>query len=62
MMHLEPYNPSYPFDKFALAFISPEEEKYYVLPEGEEDTVSLVLSNNDHVDKYIFTFQKTAAP
>ena len=61
-MHLEPYDQIHPFDKFALAFISPEEDKYYVLPQGNEDTVSLALDNDHYMDKYIFTFQEAAAP
>ena len=61
-MHLEPYDRTDPFNKFALAFISPEEDKYYVLPQGEEDTVSLALDNDHYMDKYIFKFQEAAAP
>ena len=64
LMHVEPYNDtsSQPSKIFALALISPEGDKYYVLPQGEDDTASLVLSNNDHADKYIFELKKVAAP
>ena len=61
LMYFEPYN-SISSEKFALALTSPEGHKYYVLPQGEGDTASLVLSNNDDVDKYIFKFQKVATP
>ena len=61
LMYFEQYN-STSSEKFALALTSPEGDKYYVLPQGEEDTASLVLSNNDEVDKYIFKFQKVATP
>ena len=64
LMHYEPYNDTSSNQStiYALALISPEGDKYYVLSQGEDDTALLVLSNNDHVDKYIFKFKEVAIP
>ena len=60
-MHLEPDTT---FTKFALAFVphNVARGKYYIIPEGEEDTATLTLRKNPQVDKFVFQFQETTMP
>ena len=60
-MHLEPDTT---FTKFALAFVSHNatRDKYYIIPEGEEDTATLTLRKNPRVDKFVFQFQEITMP
>ena len=65
-MHLERYNSTSIFNKYALAFVphnaTDAGDKYYVIPEGEGDVATLTLRKNPEVDKFVFKFQRTAIP